>query len=120
MSGTPAPRYGVRQRLAADPWLTGWCGFLAASAVTGAAFLVTGATEGSGSVIAEGGDWLLFALFMAAPSWAGWWLAQRQRKIRVEEQLEDVQESVDRVEELLTTPEPARLAVVRDLRPGSG
>jgi hypothetical protein len=106
-------------RLAADPWLTAWCGFLAAMALTAAVFMIYGAGQGSTKTIANGGDWFFFAFFLAAPTRMGWWLAKRQRKIRVERQLEDVQESVDRVEELLTPAEPARLAVVRDLRPWS-
>ena len=114
----------ARERLTADPWLAAWAGFLAAMAVTAAAFLVTGAAQGSSETIANGGDWLFFAFFLAAPTRMGWWLAKRQRKIRVEQQLEDVQDSVDsvaegldRVEELLTPPQAADLAVVRDFPP---
>jgi hypothetical protein len=101
-----------------DPALLLCTGALAAMVIAGVAFLITGAATGSGHTSANGGYWLFAAFFMGVPGWLGWWLATRRRKIRVEKQLEDVQDRLEHAVELLegrTGVSP--LAVVRDFPP---
>lgn len=105
-------------KLAADRALTACLAFLAALALTSAGFIAGGWITGNSHTAYNGGIWLFFAFFLAAPGWAGWHLAKRQRKITVERKLDEVaddlevvHDAVGRVEELLA-PAAAPLAVV--------
>lgn len=109
-------RRGWRDRLPQDPALTTCIAIPAAMTVAGVAFLIYGAGQCSTHTMGNGGVWLFFAFFLAAPMKVGWWLRGRTRKISVEEKLDDVQEGLDRVEDLLTGAAARRDDVVRPLR----
>lgn len=114
--GEGRDRHGWHRRLPRDPALTTCIVIPAAMALAGVTFLVYGAGQGSTHTMGSGGDWLFFAFFLTAPMKIGWWLRGRQRKITVEQKLDDVQDGLDRVEDLLTGAAPTRGNVVRPLR----
>lgn len=112
--------HAAMRKLLADRALACSVAILAAMAAAGLALVIAGWAEGSRHVAGNGGDWLFFAFFLAMPGKIGWWLAKRQRKIKVEQKLdevadglEEVHDGLDRVEELLA-PKSAPLAVVRE------
>jgi hypothetical protein len=78
--------------------------------------LIYGGVQDNMHTLGNGGDWLFFAFFLAAPMKIGWWLKGRQRRISVEQKLDVVQEGLDRVEEILTGGHKQRDNVVRLLR----
>lgn len=114
-NGGEGPKRRWKDRLLRDPALTVSIVSLGAMALTSAVLLIYGAGQHSTHTMANGGDWLFFAFFLSAAIKFGWWLRGRQRKIAVEQKLDDVQEGLDRVEDLLTGDQ-GRNDVVRPLR----
>lgn len=114
--GEGPDRSGWRDRLPQDPALAICIAIPAAMALASATLLIYGAGQDSTHTMGNGGDWLFFAFFLAAPGWVGWWLRGRQRKISVEEKLDVVQEGLDRIEDVLVgSKQKNRDAVVRPL-----
>lgn len=109
---------GWRERLPQDPALAVCIAIPAAMALASATLLIYGAGQDSTHTMGNGGDWLFFAFFLAAPMKIGWWLKGRQRKISVEKKLDVVQEGLDRIEDVLTGGQQQQdhSAVVRPLR----
>ena len=113
--GGEGPKRRWKDRLPRDTAVTVCVTILGAMALTSIILLIYGAGEHSTHTMANGGDWLFFAFFLALPGRIGWWLRGRQRKIKVEQKLDNVQEGLDRVEDLLTGDQ-GRDAVVRPIR----
>ena len=89
---------------------------LAFMAVAGGIVMIYGAGEHSKRIVSLGGDYIVVAFCFGIPGVIGYWVAMRKRRIHVEDELADLQETLLRIEE--TVGGGKRPGVVRPLHRG--
>jgi hypothetical protein len=74
---------------------------LAFLALAGGIVMIYGAGEHSKHIVSLGGDYIVVAFCFGIPGIVGYWVAMRKRRIHVEDELADLQETLLRVEEMV-------------------
>jgi hypothetical protein len=73
-------------------------------ALGGGIVMIFGAGEHSKRIVQLGGDYIVVGVYTAVVSLIGYWVAMRKRRIHVEDELADLQETLLRMEELIGGP----------------
>lgn len=74
--------------------------------ITGVAFITAGLASGRTTLDSDGGGWFFAAIITGGPFAYGYWTGRRPRKIRVEEQLDEVYEKVSEVAGMMRESRP--------------
>jgi hypothetical protein len=89
---------------------------LALMALGGGIVMIYGAGDHSKRVVQLGGDYIVVGVYTAITGLIGYWAAMRKRRIHVEDELADLQETLLRIEQTVGGGKPA--GVVRPLHRG--
>jgi hypothetical protein len=89
---------------------------LALMAVAGGAVMIYGTGEHSKRIVQLGGDYIVVGVYTAVIGLIGYWAAMRKRRIHVEDELAELQETLLRIEQ--TVGGGSRPGVVRPLHRG--